>query len=336
MKLHHYEHFLAATYMLECVVSADDSVMEGRLIPRRGGDPIPIIHGIPRFVRESNYADNFGLQWNIFRSTQLDSMTGLPLTANRFWQDTGWTQEELHGSSVLEVGSGAGRFTEILLQTGASVTSFDYSCAVDANYTNNMHKGDLFLFQGDLYDMPLADNSFDYVFCYGVLQHTPRLEDAFRAMFAKLRPGGKLSLDCYRRYWFPTPWTTPKYLWRPITKRMNPDRLLSVIRKYMCWYLPFDTLIRRIPFLGPAFLGLMPIPCWNYVGIGLTNKQRLEWAVMDTFDALGATYDYPKTKREVERMILTETKETAIVRYGSNGIVANLIRARTIPSSGQS
>jgi hypothetical protein len=33
-------------------------------------------NGIPRFVSESNYADNFGMQWNYFAKTQLDSYSG--------------------------------------------------------------------------------------------------------------------------------------------------------------------------------------------------------------------------------------------------------------------
>ena len=39
--------------------------------------------------------------------------------------------------TILEVGSGAGRFTEVLVTTGATVISCDLSSAVDANYRNN-------------------------------------------------------------------------------------------------------------------------------------------------------------------------------------------------------
>jgi 16S rRNA A1518/A1519 N6-dimethyltransferase RsmA/KsgA/DIM1 with predicted DNA glycosylase/AP lyase activity len=43
----------------------------------------------------------------------------------------------LLGEIVLEVGSGAGRFTEIILKTGATLFSCDYSDAVEANFENN-------------------------------------------------------------------------------------------------------------------------------------------------------------------------------------------------------
>jgi 2-polyprenyl-3-methyl-5-hydroxy-6-metoxy-1,4-benzoquinol methylase len=42
----------------------------------------------------------------------------------------------LDGLDVLECGCGAGRFTEVLLAQGATVTSIDMTEAVEANQTN--------------------------------------------------------------------------------------------------------------------------------------------------------------------------------------------------------
>ena len=61
---------------------------------------------------------------------------------DRLFNVTGW-DKRLKGEKILEVGSGAGRFTEILLGTGAEITSFDYSNAVTANYNNNYDRGNL-------------------------------------------------------------------------------------------------------------------------------------------------------------------------------------------------
>jgi hypothetical protein len=71
---------------------------------------------------------------------------------------------------------------------------------------------------------------------------------------------------------------------------------------------------------------LIPIPCWNYINQGLTDKQRLEWAIMDTFDALGAAYDFPKTLPEVQQMIEDDSNSSVEVFYGSNGVVANIVK----------
>lgn len=68
----------------------------------------PVRDFVPRFVPESNYADNFGMQWNKFRHTQLDSHTGVPVSTNRFWAATAWPREALRDQWVLDAGCGAG------------------------------------------------------------------------------------------------------------------------------------------------------------------------------------------------------------------------------------
>src|SRR5690606_22398618 len=84
----------------------------------------PVDRGVPRFVPQDNYAEGFGYQWNRHRLTQLDSHSGLPISRERLFRASRWTAEELRGRQVLECGSGAGRFTEVLCETGAEVTSF--------------------------------------------------------------------------------------------------------------------------------------------------------------------------------------------------------------------
>jgi hypothetical protein len=70
-------------------------------------------------VPESNYADNFGMQWNHFRQTQLDSYSGLPNSSDRFWLATHWSPVSLKDQWVLDVGCGAGRFAEVALNARA-------------------------------------------------------------------------------------------------------------------------------------------------------------------------------------------------------------------------
>ena len=72
---------------------ADGRVREGSLQSLDGQHKYPIKNFIPRFVPQANYADNFGMQWNMFRQTQLDSYSGHPISAERFWKSTGWTPE---------------------------------------------------------------------------------------------------------------------------------------------------------------------------------------------------------------------------------------------------
>jgi len=282
-----------------------------------------------------NYADNFDLQWNTFKQTQLDSYTGLDKNARNLYSSTKWSKDELVGKSVLEAGCGPGKYTEILLNAKAQVTAFDLTTAVFVNRDQNSAKGNLYCFQGDIYNLPNI-GVYDYVFCYGVLQHCPDPDLAYRKIFERLKPGGRISIDFYTNPKIPTPWTTPKYFWRQWSTKIPPILLLRIIRGYLPFWLPIDTLIRLIPIVGPTLLGVLRIPCWNYLDI-LKNSLRTkpvqhavyewyQWAVMDTFDALGAKYDYPKTIQEVRTMISLDEAEEIEVFYGSNGIVANVLK----------
>jgi ubiquinone/menaquinone biosynthesis C-methylase UbiE len=204
----------------------------------------PIVRDIPRYGEADNYSESFGFQWNRFDKTQFH-----PCSSERFWRTTGWAPEEMAGQNVLEVGSGAGRFSRVVLEeTKANLYSVDYSSAVDANWRNNRAIApDRFrLFQASIYEMPFPDHSFDKVFCMGVLQHTPDFEGSVCELIAKTKSGGEIVVDFYQiRGW----WTklSAKYLLRPFTRKMPNDKLLRLIEANVDWLLggnlPHNTLI---------------------------------------------------------------------------------------------
>jgi len=295
-------------------------IQEGFLVCPNDGLRIPIRGHIPRFREDSGYAANFGEQWNRFRRTQIDKFNGTTLSRDRFFSGTGWSPEELSGARVLDVGCGAGRFTQVMLDAGACVFALDYSTAVEACFANNAPHPNLCVVQGDLYRMPFRPGSFDYVFSFGVLQHTPNVRGAFMSLIPFLKPGGKLAIDIYRKGWAPAPHRS-KYLYRPITRRMSRDLLFRIIQWYVPKWLPIDTWIKRLPYVGSA-LGML-IPCWNYSYLPLTKEQRIEWGVLDTFDALAPLYDSPQTLETVRQWFLDAGLEDVSVRPGGNGVLGN-------------
>ena len=286
----------------------------------QNGKVCTTINGIARFVQDEGYTGNFGIQWNQFKSTQLDSKNGTTLTHDRFFSGTQWNPKDLDGKTVLEAGCGAGRFTEVLLEAGARVVAFDYSNAVEACYKNNGHQDNLILFQGDIYNIPLHKESFDFIFCYGVLQHTPDPKKAFENLIRYLKPGGQIAIDCYLKDGKIYPWKS-KYIWRPLTTRLPPKSLFKFLKFFIPLWLPIDTVIKYIPILG-RYLGSI-IPCWNYTHIKkFSYKQRLEWAVMDTFDALAPAYDLPQTLEDIRGWLQEARLKVDFVRLGGNGIEA--------------
>jgi ubiquinone/menaquinone biosynthesis C-methylase UbiE len=76
--------------------------------------------------------------------------------------------------SVLDVGCGIGRFYDILTENGASYLGIDSS---DAMIERAKERLGMAMFEkGDIYDIGFPDESFDLVFCWGVLFHLPNIE----------------------------------------------------------------------------------------------------------------------------------------------------------------
>ena len=285
-----------------------------------GAERFPVRDGIPRFVAGSDYVESFGEQWNRYRRVQLDSETAKPLTRERFAVGTGWSHADLEGRTVLDAGCGAGRFTEVLLAEGALVWAVDASSAVDACLTNNANER-LTVAQADLFHLPFPEASFERVFCYGVLQHTPDPRAAFLKLVRYAAPGGWIAMDVYRKLPYVDRWSS-KLLWRPLTKRLPRDALRRLIEWYVPRWLPIDTRLARVPKVG-RFL-VAAVPCWNYTGLlDLDHDELVAWAVLDTFDALAPTYDKPQTVESVQEWCTAAGLAEVDVRYGGNGVLIN-------------
>jgi SAM-dependent methyltransferase len=299
-------------------VEESGEIKEGELFSE-SGKTYPIANFIPRFVPNDSYAASFGEQWNIYRRTQLDRYNGLTLSRDRFFSDTGWSKGELSDALVLEAGCGAGRFSQVILDAGARLCSFDYSTAVDAAFANNGPHPRLTLVQGDIFKIPYKRGVFDKVFCFGVIQHTPDVKKAFMSLIPFLKPGGKIAVDCYIKTKWNNRWTS-KYWYRPLTKRMSRERLRRFVEWYIPRWIPIDNRLQKVRVLRYVVPAI--VPCWNYTGmLPLSDQQVREWAILDTFDALSPAYDDPQTPETVRSWFEEAGLEEIEVRKGGNGVI---------------
>lgn len=274
--------------------SADDGeeLLEGWLTSEGGQYRYPVRGGIPRFVPQSNYADNFGMQWNHFAKTQLDSHSGHQISAERFWQATGWNTLHMKGKWVLDVGCGSGRFAEVAVSSGAQVVALDYSSAVDACYANLKGHPNLHVIQGDIYRLPFVSSAFSFVYSLGVLQHTPDVAGAFAALPPIVKEDGYICVDYYEKTLKSL--LLPKYWLRPLTKRVPKQKLFTLLETLVPILLPISRALGRIPKLGQSLKRVIPVA--NYDGLlPLTDRQVREWALLDTFDWFSPAYDNPQT-----------------------------------------
>lgn len=296
----------------------------------------PILSGIPRMLeQDSNYADCFGHQWNAFRRTQLDSHTGTTITSDRARRILGpeclGKLESDQRVEVLEVGCGAGRFTEFLLSTPAAhVTSVDFSSAVEANQAN-FPQGDRHrVVQGDVRQLPFLPGQFDLVFCVGVVQHTPDPEQTIRSLLQQVRPGGWLVFDHYaaKISYF----ASPSWVLRPILKRLSPERSLAWTKRLVDTLLPIHRLTARIPVVGWLLPKFSPVVTYHRAYGALSDALQYEWSLLDTYDGLTDWYKHLRTKGQIERYLAKSGASSVACRYGGNGIEARCRRPQTAES----
>jgi len=297
----------------------ENKIKSGYLVSEISKNKYEIRNFIPRFVPQTNYADNFGFQWNFFRKTQLDSYSGHKVSTERFWKATGWPPEKMKDAWVLDIGCGSGRFAEVALSSGCNLIALDYSNAVEACYENLKHHSNLHIVQGNVYELPFANETFHYIYSLGVLQHTPDVKKAFLSIPFKLKSGGEVAVDYYEKTW--KSFLLPKFWLRFITKRIAKDRLFSILQITVPILLPVSIFLGAIPLIGNLLKRLIPVA--NYKGILPLNQQQLfEWALLDTFDWLSPEYDNPQNENTARKW-MEEAKLSEIKIHRVSHLVAN-------------
>tara|TARA_Y200000002_G_scaffold381246_1_gene394760 strand:- start:2467 stop:3450 length:984 start_codon:yes stop_codon:yes gene_type:complete len=293
-----------------------------------------IINNIPRFVTSENYASSFGLQWNKFRKTQLDSFTGTSLTENRLLEFFDHDLSLFKNKEVLEVGSGAGRFTEILLKTQLSLLcSVDFSTAVEANYQNHGNYKNLFICQADVRCLPYKDNSFDVVVCLGVIQHTPNPEETIKILVEKLNKGGTLLIDHYALDY---PENNARKFLRKFLISKNPSFCYLFVSFLTAFLWPIHRLVwlleqklvksNRGQRIRKFWLKVSPILDYHTLYRPLSPKLQYMWSKLDTHDTLTDFYKHLRSKDQIKRALEKHDLEILFVKKGGNGIIAKAIK----------
>ena len=166
--------------------------------------------------------------------------------------------------------------------------------------------------------MPFKENFFDKLFCFGVLQHTPRVEDAFMKLPSFLKPGGSLAIDVYAANYKNL--LTMKYLVRPIAKKIPIGKLYELCTRYVEFMWPISKLVNKIPYFGRR-LNWKLFVFADYRGVlPLSEEMLKEWAILDTFDMLSPVYDNPQSIKTVKQWFENANMNNVEVHYGYGGI----------------
>jgi 2-polyprenyl-3-methyl-5-hydroxy-6-metoxy-1,4-benzoquinol methylase len=263
--------------------------------------PISVKDGIPSFVEEESYSDPFGLQWQTWAKTQLDSHTGLTITQDRLHRMFGPLSASIGEARILEAGCGAGRFTEILLRKGADVTSFDLSSAVHVNLANNLGNKNLNVFRASITEIPIDPESFDIVFCPGVIQHTPNPNDSINSLWEQVKPGGWLVFDQYRHNL--STWLRTAWIFRIVLKRVSPTIGIKATNRLVAMLLPLHKKVANRKLLEILLFRISPITAHYSAYPTMTSEDQLAWAELNTHDNLTDYYKHLTTLSKLKSII---------------------------------
>jgi len=268
----------------------DEEIISGQIKCKKCLKKYDIVRGIPRFVDSENYTDSFGFQWNKYSKTQLDSFNGTQIFKNRFINITKWELDSLKNKLILDAGCGPGAFVDVVSKYDAEIIAFDLSNAIEACYKNHGTKRNVHVIQADIYKLPFKESIFDYIYCIGVIQHTPDPKKAIMSLPRHLKNGGKIAFWIYSKLIFGLP--KLKHVFRLFTSKLT----IANGENFIDWYVPKAIKMRRrikkTPFIGKYIQKLFPVA--DYQDKYPLNKDQLrEWAFMDTYDMLITRYEYP-------------------------------------------
>lgn len=107
--------------------------------------------------------------------------------------------ETLQGKTVLDLGAGNGRYTEILAKRGADrVIALDLSQSMTEETKarkDEQQLDNLEIVRGDFADLPIGEKKIDFVFSRFALMYTDKLAGAVESLARSLRDGGEMLFE---------------------------------------------------------------------------------------------------------------------------------------------
>jgi SAM-dependent methyltransferase len=224
---------------------------ESQLTCIGGGHRFAIRDGVPRFVSDStDTAKYFGYMWGEQAQVATPPSQASPyhLEAMRKALDA----PPLRGL-ILDAGCGEGvDLSQVALNPECEVIGVELSSggvATSLARTRGMERAAVV--QGDLLKLPIAANTFDAAYSYGVVHHTPDPLRAVQEIARTLKPGATLLFYVYEDF------ADRSWTWRAALSVANSVRVLTT-------RMPPAVLMRICRMLSPVVYVLCTVPSRHF------------------------------------------------------------------------
>ena len=218
------------------------------------GRAFPVRAGVPRFASDgSKTALYFGYMWEEQIDAVVPPTVPSPYHLHALQQAVGSPPFE---GLILDAGCGEGIDLSMLaLDPKCEVVGVELSSggvAASLARTNGLERAHIV--QGDLLRLPIASNTFDGGYSYGVVHHTPNPGKAVQEIGRTLKPGAPLLLYVYEDF------SDRAWPWRAALKLANSVRVVTT-------HLPPRLLMRLCRLLSPVVYVFCTLP-----------SRRFRWA----------------------------------------------------------
>jgi 2-polyprenyl-3-methyl-5-hydroxy-6-metoxy-1,4-benzoquinol methylase/uncharacterized protein YbaR (Trm112 family) len=227
---------------------------------------------------------SFTKEWDLFDHAK-DKTWGWELAERKkvFLNDVALTENQLIGKRVLDAGCGNGALTAALSTFGMELVGIDLNDGLGvANRNRHRYAGErwanVHFVQGNLCEPPLKADSFDLIYCSGVIHHTPNSRETFRQLVPLVRKGGRL------------------YVW-VYGKRHFLVRLFLNCGRQLKKFMSLESLLRICRMMAPFYkVGTELLSALDVMEF---RKRSAREITLDLFDAFAPQYNHCHTKGEI-------------------------------------